>query len=202
MDIGACKTISHMLRHLLDQHEEEEENWDNVRFGMRIIKSTRSAFECQILESVTIQKFRNHHIMKSKAEYNRCSLPRLSTKLGEKDLEKWRIEDREELEKEATIEEKIRVRKKEKAKIRAEATRRTEKGQPAKKKRTKNPNQEEDHDIDLGEENGKNKEETEETEEPENQQEQLPQTPKKRKQERAEKAKSPKRKRKNYDIER
>ena len=45
MDIEACKTSSHMLRHLLDQHEEEKENWDNVKFGMRIIKSTRSAFE-------------------------------------------------------------------------------------------------------------------------------------------------------------
>ena len=46
--------------------------------------------------------------MNKKAEYNRCALPRLTAKLGEKELDKWREEDREEMEKEATIEEKIR----------------------------------------------------------------------------------------------
>ena len=135
MDIGACKISSHMLRHLLDQHEKEEENWDKVRFGMRIIKSTRSAFERQILESVTIQKLKNHHITNSKAEYNSCSIPRLSTKLGEKDLEKWRIEDREELEKEATIEEKIRVRKRQREEQKQPEERRKDNQQRRKEER-------------------------------------------------------------------
>ena len=67
-DINACKTSSHMLRHLLDVHEEEEEDWDNIKFGMRILKNTRTAFERQILESVTIQKCRGQHIMNNKAE--------------------------------------------------------------------------------------------------------------------------------------
>ena len=67
-DVVGCKTSSHMLRHLLDQHEEEEQEWDKVRFGMRIIKSTRSAFERQILESVEIQKARNQMIMNDKSE--------------------------------------------------------------------------------------------------------------------------------------
>ena len=58
--------------------------------------------------------------MNNKAEYNRCALPRLTAKLGEKELNKWRAEDREEMEKEATIEEKIRIRKKEKAKKRGD----------------------------------------------------------------------------------
>ena len=44
-DIAACKTSSHMLRHLLDQHEDEEEDWDNIKFGMRVLKTTRTAFE-------------------------------------------------------------------------------------------------------------------------------------------------------------
>ena len=79
---------------MIDQHEEEEEDWDNIKFGMRIIKTTRTAFERQILESVEIQKARQHHIMNNKSEYNRCALPRLTAKLGEKDLEKWRKEDR------------------------------------------------------------------------------------------------------------
>ena len=100
------------------------------------MKSTRTAFERQILESVIILKERKHnYIMNAKAEYNRCALPRLTAKLGERDLEKWREEDKREMEKEATIEEKIRTRKKAKARERATATRRMEKGQPVKKKR-------------------------------------------------------------------
>ena len=62
---------------------------------MRILKSTRTDFERQILESVAIQKNRNNNIMNNKTEYNRCALPRLTAKLGEKDLEKWRAEDRD-----------------------------------------------------------------------------------------------------------
>ena len=44
------------MRHLLAEHEAEEEDWEKIEFGMRIVKSTRSAFERQILESVTIKK--------------------------------------------------------------------------------------------------------------------------------------------------
>ena len=99
------------------------------------MKSTRTAFERQILESVTIQKERGNFLMNNKAEYNRCALPRLTAKLGEKELGKWREEDRAEMEREASIEEKIRIRKKQKAKDRAGTSRRMEPGQPAKKKR-------------------------------------------------------------------
>ena len=73
--------------------------------------------------------------MNNKAEYNRCALPRLAAKLGERDMEKWREEDRLEHLQEATIEEKIRTRKKARAKKRAEANRRREKCQPARKRR-------------------------------------------------------------------
>ena len=105
-DISACKTSTHMLRHLLDVNEE----------------------------SVLIQKARHNNIMNNKAEYNCCALPRLTAKLGERDLDKWREEDRRELEKEATIEEKIRIRKKEKAKRRGTANRRMEHGQPTRRR--------------------------------------------------------------------
>ena len=89
---------------------------------MKILKSTRTAFERHILETVMIQKSRQHNIMNNKAEYIRCALPRLTAKLGERELEKWREVDKEEMLKEATIEEKIRIRKKEKAKERGAAT--------------------------------------------------------------------------------
>ena len=39
-DIAGCKTSSHMLRHLLAEHEEEEEKWDDIEFGMKIMKAT------------------------------------------------------------------------------------------------------------------------------------------------------------------
>ena len=125
-DIDGCKTSSHMLRHLLDAHLEEEDDWKNVKFSMKVISYKRTAMERQVQESVEIQKARRHKILNSKAEYNRCALPRLTAKLGEKELEKWRKEDREDQERESTIEEKIRLRKKEKAKKRAEASRRME----------------------------------------------------------------------------
>jgi hypothetical protein len=73
--------------------------------------------------------------MNSKAEYNRCVLQRITAKLGERDLDKWRQEDRQEMEKEASFEEKIRMRKKEKSKRRVETGRRMDKGQPARKRR-------------------------------------------------------------------
>ena len=133
-DVGACKTSSHMLRHLLAEHEEEEERWDTIEFGMKILKATRSAYERQVLESVTIQKERRHNIMNNKSEWNRCALPRLTAKLGEVDLEKWREGDKEEMMREATIEEKIRIRKKQKAKDRAEKERRRDIDQPRKKR--------------------------------------------------------------------
>ena len=84
---------------------------------MRILKSTKSAFNRQIAESVIIQqKRKGNTILNAKSEYNRCALPWLTAKLGERDLEKWRETDRKEAADEATVEEKIRMRKKEKGK--------------------------------------------------------------------------------------
>ena len=125
-DIPACKTSSHMLRHLLAVHEEEEETWDQVRFGMRLIRSTRTAFKRKILESVTIQKERGQNLMNNKSEYNRCALPRLTAKLGEREMSKWREEDKLEMAKEASIEERIRMMKKKKSKERGANNRRME----------------------------------------------------------------------------
>ena len=83
-----------------------------------------------------IQQERNkHHLMNSKSEYNRCALPRLTSKLGEVELGKWREKDMEEMKHEASIEEKIRSRKKKKSLERAERARRMDKDQPKKKRR-------------------------------------------------------------------
>ena len=66
---------------------------------MKIMKSTKTAFERQILEGVLIQKHRNDLLMNNKAEYNRSALPRLTAKLGERELGKWREGDMEEMRK-------------------------------------------------------------------------------------------------------
>ena len=60
-DVPACKTSSHMLRHLLAVHEEEEQEWEQIEFGMRIIKNTRTAFERQILESDNSEDEKQQH---------------------------------------------------------------------------------------------------------------------------------------------
>ena len=55
-DIRQLKPSSHLLKHLLDKHEEE--NFDDIDFRMEVIKFSRSAFERQIMESVIIQNRR------------------------------------------------------------------------------------------------------------------------------------------------
>ena len=62
--------------------------------------------------------------MNSRAEFNRCAIPRLVTKLGEKELKEWRITDMEMQKKEEKVEEKIRMLKKERNRVRAGAQRR------------------------------------------------------------------------------
>ena len=66
-------TSSHMLKHVLEVHGEEEYN--KVEFGAKVVRYERSAFNRQVTESVIIQEERSHHILNSKSEYNRCSLP-------------------------------------------------------------------------------------------------------------------------------
>ena len=79
-DVEQLKTSSHMLRHLVEMHGGEEKS--KVEFGVKVLRYTRSSFERQILESVLIQSKRGHHIMNNRAEFNRCAIPRLVTKLG------------------------------------------------------------------------------------------------------------------------
>ena len=120
-DKRQLKTTSHMLRHLVGHHEGED--MDKVEFGVKILKVTKTSFERQILESVLIQDKRGEHLMNLKSEYNRCAIPKLVSKLGEKDLDKWRKEDMEEQKKEETIERKIRMMRKERNKERQDENR-------------------------------------------------------------------------------
>ena len=116
-DVSQLKTSSHMLRHMLEMHRGEERS--EIEFGVKVLRFTRSSFERQILESVLIQNSRDHHILNSRSEFNRCAIPRLVTKLGEKEMKLWREKDKEMEKIEEKIEEEIRMLKKERNRDRA-----------------------------------------------------------------------------------
>ena len=89
-------------------HRAEDER--NVTFKMKVIKFHKSAFERQIHESVIIQSRRaDHNIKNSEAEYNRCAVPRLSVKLGSRNLKETGLE--EELQSEQDLEDEIKIMK-------------------------------------------------------------------------------------------
>ena len=109
---------SHMLKHIVDKHRDREV--DEIKFGMKVVSYTRSPLERQVLESVKIQEERKRNlILNSKAEYSRCTLPRLTSKMGEKEYDKLRSEEKlEEKRLEDLMKTEILRRKKERCKRR------------------------------------------------------------------------------------
>ena len=108
---------SHMLKHALDKHEDED--YTTIKFGIRAMVYCRSSFERQITEACKIQVERRHHeILNSRAEYNRSAVPRLMTKLGDREYKKYGEEMKEEKIREEIIEEKIARMRKERNKER------------------------------------------------------------------------------------
>ena len=108
--LTSLNSKSQMLRHVVDKHENE--NVEKVQWGMRIIKYMKSAFERQIEEAVTIErKAKEGEILNSKCEYNQTTLPRLITRIGDREAEikEWEKEIRKEKEYEEKMEEKIRT---------------------------------------------------------------------------------------------
>ena len=96
-----------MLKHILTEHPGQ--SMKKVKFGMSVIRTCRTIFERQIYESVAIQQAREHHnILNSRAEYNWCFLPRLSTQLGETQNKEYNREL--ELEKKVDYELERRIR--------------------------------------------------------------------------------------------
>ena len=125
------KPDSHILKHYLDIHKEEE--MEELEIGTRIVKECTTAFNRQICESVEIQNNLGHHILNSKSEYNRCALPRLTADMGEKTSSTLEKEKREEREREKELAQEIRN-----LKLRRSHNRREKLGQrtqPAEKKR-------------------------------------------------------------------
>jgi hypothetical protein len=105
-----------MLKHIMDKHEGKQPG--EVKFLMKAVKFHQSAFERQIQEAVLIQANRAHHLLNSKSDFNRCALPRLGTKLGERETKEKREELEEEERKEKDLEERIRNLRKNRQRLR------------------------------------------------------------------------------------
>ena len=79
-DFQNLEFARHMLKYHLDKHKDEK--IDNTKFGMKILKVARTAFERQGDESVLIQiEKQDDFTLNSKSEYNRCALPRQTAKV-------------------------------------------------------------------------------------------------------------------------
>ena len=146
-DIKQLKPSSHMLKHLIDKHENE--NFDDIEFMMEFLSFSRTAYERQIMEAVQIQLHReDHNLLNSRAEFNRSAIPRLGLKLGDNEYKERKKEESDEEMKEETIMTKIRELKKKRNRERGNLRRaefRSREKEPAKKRRK----------VDnLGEQNG------------------------------------------------
>jgi hypothetical protein len=132
-DIRQLKPSSHLLKHLVDQHEGED--FGQVDFRMEIVTYSRTAYERQIMEAVQIQHHREHNLLNSKAEFNRSAIPRLGLKMGGKEYKEKQQEEKIENEKEENLAAKIRELRKINNKERRPPK---AKGEPARKKRKRN----------------------------------------------------------------
>ena len=81
-DYSKNQEDSHMLKHWQEDHSGEEK----PAFSMQVLRGHKSAFVRQIHEAVLIE-MNVETILNSKGEYNRCQLPRLGVKMGERDAQ-------------------------------------------------------------------------------------------------------------------
>ena len=82
-DLKYRRTRSHLLRHCVEVHEGEDP--DKIEFRMKQIGTFKSAFERQLAEAVLIEKYNGPLLLNSKLEYNRCCIPKITMKLGNKE---------------------------------------------------------------------------------------------------------------------
>ena len=91
----SMKEDSHMHRHEALEHGDKK-----VEFSMKVIRQHKSAFQRQVHEAVVIEMNETKNILNAKGEYNRCSLPRLGTMLGEREI-------KEKLDREKEVQRKV-----------------------------------------------------------------------------------------------
>ena len=93
---------SHILKHQVLQHVEGEQ----VRFTMKIVKKFQSAFKRQVYEAVKIEMLEGmgEDLLNSKGGFNRCTLPRLTIKMGENEAKEGDLEEKDMSEYEIELE--------------------------------------------------------------------------------------------------
>ena len=82
-DLEFTRSNSHMLKHAVIHHPDLDPCM--IDFRMKILSTHQTAFERQIREAVMINEYAGTRLMNSKTEYNRCSIPRIVMKTGNKD---------------------------------------------------------------------------------------------------------------------
>ena len=107
---------SHLIKHYLQCHRNIQ--MEEMEFGMKVRASFKSAIERQISEAVAIslEEKSGTKLMNSKAEYNRCKLPRLNTQSIEdqiKEIEAERKRNKEISAEIRDLKEKKKSRKNE-----------------------------------------------------------------------------------------
>ena len=143
---------SHLLKHYLACHRDIK--MSEMKIGMKIRNMFRSALERQIGEAVAIdvEQRKGMELLNSKSEYNRCQIPRITTRSAKEMLEEKELEV--ENEKKVTSEiRKMKMMKKNKR----ESEKRIRNDENRKEKKRKlNDENKEDKEDDEKKENGKN----------------------------------------------
>ena len=94
---------SHLLKHYLIFHKDIK--MEEMKYGMRIRSVFQNCLERQVGEAlvIDIEQRKKITLMNSKSEYNRCKLPRISTR---NHSEHWR-EEKEESEEDSILKKEI-----------------------------------------------------------------------------------------------
>ena len=81
--VGSKKEDNHMYCHQIMVHGGEQ-----VKFTMKVVWSHKTALSRQVSKAVRIRRRGGEHmILNTKAEYNRCHIPRL--RVGSEGRESW-----------------------------------------------------------------------------------------------------------------
>ena len=88
---------SHLLSHYLLRHKSEM-RLDQLEYGMRVRTQFKTALERQVGEAVVISREKNAGttLLNSKAEYNRCKIHRIETRLSKSQWLESQVENETE----------------------------------------------------------------------------------------------------------
>ena len=92
-DLKYRRTRSHLLRHCVEAHENEDP--DEIEFGMKVVSSHKTSFERQLAEAVLIENNNGPYLLNSKLEYSRCNIPKMQLKLDDNEEKVDHLKEKE-----------------------------------------------------------------------------------------------------------